>query len=428
MANQEKSCFININGKKYGPYSEQDIRNLFEKKKIPGNVMFYRTGMVSWIPLSKAGIIAPDRFTDSAPQPQHKSMSVQKQRVSSVAPEETDEHEPSSLRKSEPTKKSKAGKLAAVLISMVVVVAVAVVIIVSMGNNTPDENDVMQGTGAVMPSSAQNPTDDADEEIIATLDSGIPDLDKIAISYGKTVSIRIPSSWGYAHWFSYEGGGIDLYGIDIDCLNDGVDMIVSIPWEILLPDEWEILQEEEVVERIVAEYSSWGEFTFSAGEAGYWARHDGQIVFFKYIHITDWYSGVILLYSVSFENETEWYNQNEALIFEIAKTLSYGTQDSSSGSANSKLMLTCDQARSVLQGWLYSNPFELGSDIEPGCSDISLEGEHGGDFHSFSVSITRFGNAEVLVNKDTGELYHNSSPGNDVFQPLDDWYRNHPAR
>ena len=57
MANQEKDCYIAIEGEKYGPLSEQDIRELYSRNEISGDTLFYREGMKSWISLSRSGII-----------------------------------------------------------------------------------------------------------------------------------------------------------------------------------------------------------------------------------------------------------------------------------------------------------------------------------------------------------------------------------
>lgn len=54
-----KNCWLGINGKKFGPMTEQDIRNLYSEKKITKNILFFRTGMKQWVPLSKSDVIAP---------------------------------------------------------------------------------------------------------------------------------------------------------------------------------------------------------------------------------------------------------------------------------------------------------------------------------------------------------------------------------
>jgi len=77
------------------------------------------------------------------------------------------------------------------------------------------------------------------------------------------------------------------------------------------------------------------------------------------------------------------------------------------------------QARVILQGWVNSHAFQLGSELEDK-SDVHTAG--GVEYYRFYLSITRFGIVEVLVNKETGELFHLESPGNPTFEPLDDWY------
>ena len=57
MADQEKNCYLGINGKKYGPLSEADIHKLYAAKKINGDTKFARKGATEWIALSQSGIV-----------------------------------------------------------------------------------------------------------------------------------------------------------------------------------------------------------------------------------------------------------------------------------------------------------------------------------------------------------------------------------
>ena len=59
MANQEKNCYIIINGKKLGPASEADIQKLYDHKKITGDTKFARVGDAEWITVSEVGIFTP---------------------------------------------------------------------------------------------------------------------------------------------------------------------------------------------------------------------------------------------------------------------------------------------------------------------------------------------------------------------------------
>jgi len=78
-----------------------------------------------------------------------------------------------------------------------------------------------------------------------------------------------------------------------------------------------------------------------------------------------------------------------------------------------------EEARGLLQAWIDTHPFQLGSNLEPGRDDHIVDGV---EYYRFYLGIVRFGIAEVLVHKDTGELFHFSSLGNSTFEPLDDWY------
>jgi hypothetical protein len=88
--------------------------------------------------------------------------------------------------------------------------------------------------------------------------------------------------------------------------------------------------------------------------------------------------------------------------------------------------ITDHEARSILQTWVDSHPFQLGAEIDP--DEYLLPGEKQGEdysdeFYRFYLSITRLGVAEILVHKETGELFHLDSPYSSVgFGPIDDWY------
>lgn len=57
VVNQEKNCYLGINGQRVGPSSESDIRAMYESGKITGDTKFVRAGMSEWINLSESGII-----------------------------------------------------------------------------------------------------------------------------------------------------------------------------------------------------------------------------------------------------------------------------------------------------------------------------------------------------------------------------------
>ena len=67
MASTVKNCYLIINGKKYGPVSEQDILRLYEQNKINGKTKYAKPGAKEWIPLSESGIIESDLDIDDLP-------------------------------------------------------------------------------------------------------------------------------------------------------------------------------------------------------------------------------------------------------------------------------------------------------------------------------------------------------------------------
>ena len=67
MAEQEKNCYLGINGKKYGPVSEADIQKLYDAKKITDDTKFARVGAKEWIPLSQSGVITSSNPIDDLP-------------------------------------------------------------------------------------------------------------------------------------------------------------------------------------------------------------------------------------------------------------------------------------------------------------------------------------------------------------------------
>lgn len=64
---EQKNCWLGINGKKFGPMSEQDIVDMYHKKKIAGNVMFFRLGAKEWVTLDQSGLIGPVIDDDGVP-------------------------------------------------------------------------------------------------------------------------------------------------------------------------------------------------------------------------------------------------------------------------------------------------------------------------------------------------------------------------
>ena len=81
--------------------------------------------------------------------------------------------------------------------------------------------------------------------------------------------------------------------------------------------------------------------------------------------------------------------------------------------------MSVEEAGALLRDWLDGHPFQLGAEVEPESGEYALGGE---EYYRFYLSVVRFGVVEVLANKETGALFHLASPGNDEFEPLDDYY------
>jgi len=81
--------------------------------------------------------------------------------------------------------------------------------------------------------------------------------------------------------------------------------------------------------------------------------------------------------------------------------------------------LTETEARKIVQEWIDSHPFQLGSELETEYTEYLYDGT---EYYPFHLGIVRFGLVEILIHKETGELFHFMSPGNETLELLDDWY------
>ncbi len=82
--------------------------------------------------------------------------------------------------------------------------------------------------------------------------------------------------------------------------------------------------------------------------------------------------------------------------------------------------LSVDKAREILEGWVDSHPFQLGAALEDRSDDYTFDDV---EYYRFYLGIVRLGVAEILVDKETGELFHLTSPYASVdFAPIDEWY------
>ena len=85
-----------------------------------------------------------------------------------------------------------------------------------------------------------------------------------------------------------------------------------------------------------------------------------------------------------------------------------------------RTVISAGEARAILQAWVDSHPFQLGSVLEPESDVYALDGI---TYYRFELSIIKLGVAQILVNEKTGEMFHLTSPYSSVgFAPIDDWY------
>jgi len=93
--------------------------------------------------------------------------------------------------------------------------------------------------------------------------------------------------------------------------------------------------------------------------------------------------------------------------------------DNAPSNIGEPVYLTEDEAKKIAQDWIDSHPFQLGSELEPESDEYFYDGtEH----YPFHLGVVRFGLVEILVHKETGEIFHFMSPGNTTLEPIDDWY------
>ena len=160
MLNQEKNCYLGINGKKADPVSEADIQKLYDHNKITGDTKFARAGDTEWTTVSKVGIFTPPlpKADELPPLP------VENTPTNSTA-------QGQKKTEQQPIKKSKLGFVAAGLgVAVVAVVVFVVVLIGNMGNAPviPADTNIAQGNPSLPTPSpegsttvANNPNDTA---------------------------------------------------------------------------------------------------------------------------------------------------------------------------------------------------------------------------------------------------------------------------
>jgi len=302
MADMEKNCYLGINGKKQGPMSEQDIKELFAQNKINGDTKFIRQGMDEWIPLSKSGItfsIVDDDGLPPLPQESKPSITAAFKNIvktSAAIPQIMEFFvKLFTIARRRSDKNPKIRITVAVLGALIVlfILGFGITAVVARGNK-PSANNAAQNTTSTQRTSAALPSDSI--ALVAAQNSGLPALDKIAINDAGDNSIKIPSSWDF----------YDMrYGVSISCENEEISMHTEVSNDSLLKDgNYEV-----------------EDFTFADGKTGFYAKNEelGLIIF----AFTNEVEGSILetSFSVDYRGENEWFEQNEGLIYAVARTL-----------------------------------------------------------------------------------------------------------
>ena len=143
-------------------------------------------------------------------------------------------------------------------------------------------------------------------------------VDKPATGEQLAFSLKIPSTWTFSSEIDYESE--DSYILLIDCLNSDIYMWAQqadVGAEYAINEYRELMKNNKV-------FSTVEDFNFADGGKGYCMKNETLTVF---VNITDnktiFANNGALLYSINHGGNLEWYNENEALIGEIAKTLSF---------------------------------------------------------------------------------------------------------
>ena len=134
----------------------------------------------------------------------------------------------------------------------------------------------------------------------------LPVLDQTASDALVEFSLKIPSDWLYHYESDHEDE--DEIILVIKSSNSDVYMWarqIIIGTELTLEEYWELLKEDFET----------ADFSFSDGGKGYCRKAN---VYTDFAYFT--YDGAII-FSINHSSDPQWYNENEALVYAIAKTL-----------------------------------------------------------------------------------------------------------
>ena len=156
----------------------------------------------------------------------------------------------------------------------------------------------------------------------------LPELNKTVSSEKIAFSIHIPSEWDFSIWFEDMD---NEYYLVIDPRIEGLSIFMSVRQNIDLSSSVESLngvsgvQTRNLIKRndqysSPDQYSSDEDFVFADGGKGFCRKSDVHTMF---VNVTE--NGILtyLINHGGYEGGSDWYYENEELIREVAKTLTF---------------------------------------------------------------------------------------------------------
>ena len=154
---------------------------------------------------------------------------------------------------------------------------------------------------------AQAVNRDAEPKTSPAVSAALPALNKIATSEKIAFSIKIPSEWDFTIWF-------DDMDNDYYLVIDGISIYMSVRQNIDLSISAESGSAGNY------QYSSDEDFIFADGGKGFCRKSDVHTVF---VNVSENGTLTYFINYGAYEGGAEWYNKNEVLIYEVAKTLTF---------------------------------------------------------------------------------------------------------
>ena len=271
MSNQEKNCYLGINGKKYGPVSEADVQKLYDHNKITGDTKFARVGDNGWITVSEAGVFTPPLPTDDGLPPlppddeptKANEPITNKSSINQINTNDTKIGTPTNV----PAKKSKLGFVAAGLgVAVVAVVVFVVVLIGNMGNapSVPADTNIAQGNPSLPAQTNPSlPTPASDENNAPLSDTTSDDESVVTLDSEYTAELLELQGAMLGQWHVYDAGlglGDELFvgGELITFFADGTGQESAGG---ILPFTWRLEEAPEYASNRLIWEDSWRQFS-----------------------------------------------------------------------------------------------------------------------------------------------------------------------